>query len=227
MKKVLSVLVAAVMLAAICVPAFAATPAVTMTTDKTDAAIGDTVTVTVSVAALTGLEATVKFNDAFELVDAKATSTMTAVVNKEVAGEVKLAAAAADEANGAIATVTLKYLGGEGVITLDVADAIDVDDATVEAVLGASVATATITEAEPPVDDPIDDPADEPTEEPTEKPTEKPTEAEKTTVKPTDKATTTDHPKMGGSSVSVAASAAAVVVMAAAVAYTMKKKDEE
>ena len=205
MKKVLSVLVAAVMLAALCVPAFAAGEAVTLNADKTEAAIGDTVTVTVDVAKLSGLEATVNYDtDAFELVSATASDLMLGQVNDGTAGAVKYAGAAADVKDGTVLTVVLKYKGGEGAITLDVADAVDADDnslaltAAALAITEATTTTTTTTVA-------------------TTAPTTAATTAAKTTVK---------NPTTG-SSVSVAASAAAVVVMAVAVAYTMKKKDEE
>ena len=210
MKKVLSVLVAALMLAALCVPAFAAGEAVTLKADKTEAAIGDTVTITVDVTKLSGLEAVVKYDTAaFDLVEAVSGDKMTTVCNTGVAGEVKLAGAAATVVDGAAAKITLKYKGGEGVVSIDIQDAVDADDASI----ALTAASVKVTEKAEPT-------------------TEKVTEATKTdaeTTKTPDATKTTakvKNPTTGGS-VSVAASAAAVVVMAAAVAYTMKKKNED
>ena len=85
MRKVLSVLVAAVMLAALCVPAFAAAKTVTMSVDKTQVKVGQTVTVKVNADKVTGVNATVTYNtDAFELVSAKAQGGLTLIFNTEV-----------------------------------------------------------------------------------------------------------------------------------------------
>ena len=207
MKKVLSVLVAAVMLAALCVPAFAAGEAVALKADKTEAKVGDTVTVTVDVTKLTGLEAVVSYDTAaFDLVSAKAGTAMLAEINDAFgAGQVKVAATSTDVVDGTVAVITLKYKGGEGVVSINVLDALDKDDNS----LKLTAAAVTVVEAKDatPIDPETTAPA----------PT-KP-DATKTTAK-------VENPKTGGA-VSVAASAAAVVVMAAAVAYTMKKKNED
>ena len=205
MRKVLSVLVAAVMLAALCVPAFAAAKTVTMSVDKTQVKVGQTVTVKVNADKVTGVNATVTYNtDAFELVSAKAQGGLTLIFNTEVPGQVLMAGAGTEVVAGTVAVITLKYKGGEGKIALDDVTVLIGDEDAETPVAGS---TATVVEASG--TDPV--PAK----------TTKPAANNGGALK-----TTKENKKTGGT-VSVAASATAVVVMAAAVAYTMKKKNED
>lgn len=204
MRKVLSVLVAAVMLAALCVPAFAAAKTVTMSVDKTQVKVGQTVTVKVNADKVTGVNATVTYNtDAFELVSAKAQGGLTLIFNTEVPGQVLMAGAGTEVVSGTVAVITLKYKGGEGKIALDDVTVLIGDEDAETAVAGS---TATVVEAS----------GTDPVPAKTTKPA-----ANNNALK-----TTKENKKTGGT-VSVAASATAVVVMAAAVAYTMKKKNED
>lgn len=212
MKKVLSVLVAAIMLAALCVPAFAAGEAITLTADKTSVKVGETVTVKVNITNLSGITAEVHYDvDAFEYVSSKTGALLTAP--NATTGKVRIASVGNDPITGLALEVVLKYKGGDGKITLDVEDALGNGDETLTALCGTAVKTLVITEKA--------------SEAPTQKPTQKPAASAATTKAPSKgNVSKVNNPKSGGT-VSVAASAAAVVVMAAAVAYTMKKKNED
>lgn len=215
MKKVLSVLVAAIMLAALCVPAFAAGEAVTLTADKTALKAGETVTVNVNITNLSGVTAEVHFDtDVFELVKTEDTELLNLEANEQTS-YVRFASAGKKIKTGTILKIELKYKGGDGKITLDVEDALAGGDETLTALCGTAVKTLTITEK-----------ASEATT--AKKPAEQTTKKPAATTKAPSKGNVSkvNNPKSGGT-VSVAASAAAVVVMAAAVAYTMKKKNED
>lgn len=214
MKKVLSVLVAAIMLAALCVPAFAAGEKVTLNAPK-EALVGDTVKVTVDVTQLSGLKATINFDTkAFDYVSAVSGTAMLTEINENAAknGAITIASAQTKVVDGTVVEITLKYKGGNGVVSIDIQDAVDANDKS----LPLKADSVTVAQGVTPT-----------TPTPEESTTPPKADNNKNDKKPADvQKPAKENPKEGGT-VSVAASAAAVVVMAAAVAYTMKKKNED
>lgn len=131
MKKIMSVTLA-MLFAVLCViPAFAAGYSCSLSADKNNANVGDTVTISVNVGSgLTGLETIISFDTAyFELVDAKTTSLMVTIAGTSKPGQVHLAGAATEPTKaGEFAKITLKVLKTGGQISCNIKDALDAAD---------------------------------------------------------------------------------------------------
>lgn len=111
MKKVLSVLVAILLVSLACVPAFAA-DTITLNPSATEAAVGDEITISFDVAeGLTGVDSVVKYDTSYlEYVKGSATATdlMTTELNDGTDGEIHVAATC-NEAAGAGTLFTAKF----------------------------------------------------------------------------------------------------------------------
>ncbi len=172
MKKFASVLLA--VLVAFSMFSFvvsAAAPSLTVTADKTEVKVGDTVVVTVALGAESGLGTlTVKANydsSVLEATDMKA-GDLGATVNVKT-GIATMAAAETFEKAGTVCTMTFKAVkAGEANVTFDVTEATDADFANVTVEVNAVKVTVA---EEPTSDEPsTDEPStDEPS---TDKPSE-------------------------------------------------------
>ncbi len=211
MKKVLSVLVALLLIAVACVPAFAAdTYKVDLESSATTAAVGDEITVSFKVSSgLSGFKGVLEYNTAnYQYVagSAQATDLFTSVINDTVDGKLTVASVATEAKDeGVVFTAKFKVLKKDGVFTASATDAID----------GTNTAVTVA--------------GDELAIEVTDKDTT--TKAAETTTSAdngksdSNKKNSVDIKKTGGKL--YVSTAAAVAVCAAAVAVTMKKKNED
>ena len=218
MKKILSVLVAVLLVAFACIPAFAADEAkIEMVPSATEAAVGDVITISFNVSeGLTGVDALVKYDTEYlEYVkdSAVATDLMVTELNTETAGagSIHVASAKTDPAEaGTLFTAKFKVKKANAEITADLNEVLDASDNDIAP--GMTVAPITI--AEKAADD-----------------------ATTTTTAPatTAPATTKAADNKGGNSINppktgntpVIGSVAAILVASAAVAVVMKKKNED
>lgn len=211
MKKVLSVLVALLLIAVACVPAFAAdTYKVDLESSATTAAVGDEITVSFKVSSgLSGFKGVLEYNTAnYQYVagSAQATDLFTSVINDTVDGKLTVASVATEAKDaGVVFTAKFKVLKKDGVFTASATDALD-GTSTAVTVAGDELAIEVTDKA--------------------------------TTTKPAESTTVAaDNGKSDGGKNSVdikktggklyVSTAAAVAVCAAAVAVTMKKKNED
>ena len=204
MKKVLSVLVALLLIAVACVPAFAAdTYAVDLESSAATAAVGDEITVSFKVSSgLSGFKGVLEYNTAnYQYVEgsAQATELFTSVINDTVDGKLTVASVATEAKDaGVVFTAKFKVLKKDGVFTASATDAIDGTNTAVT-VAGDELAIEVTDKA--------------------------------TTTAPADNGkadsgkNSVDIKKTGGKL--YVSTAAAVAVCAAAVAVTMKKKNED
>ena len=166
MKKIASVLLA--VLVAFSMFSFvvsAAAPSLTVTADKTDVKVGDTVTVTVALSEKSGLGVlTIKAkydSSVLEATDMKA-GDLGATVNVKT-GIATMATATTFEAAGTVCTMTFKAVkAGTANVTFDVTEAYDNDLAEVKVEVGAAKVTVA-EEATEPSTEPTE-PSTEPTE---------------------------------------------------------------
>ena len=206
MKKVLSVLVALLLIAVACVPAFAADAyKVDVESSADTAAVGDVITVSFKVSSgLSGFKGVLEYNtENYKYVagSAEATDLFTTEINDTVDGKITVASVASEAKDaGVVFTAKFKVLKKDGVFKASATDAIDGTNAAVT-VNGDELAINV---------------------------TDKGAKAPETTAP---KATTdsnknsVDIKKTGGKL--YVSTAAAVAVCAAAVAVTMKKKNED
>ncbi len=210
MKKVLSVLVALLLIAVACVPAFAAdTYKVDLESSATTAAVGDEITVSFKVSSgLSGFKGVLEYNTAnYQYVagSAQATDLFTSVINDTVDGKLTVASVATEAKDaGVVFTAKFKVLKKDGVFTASATDAID-GTSTAVTVAGDELAIEVTDKAT------------------TTKPAES-TTAAADNGKDSGK-NSVDIKKTGGKL--YVSTAAAVAVCAAAVAVTMKKKNED
>lgn len=206
MKKVLSVLVALLLIAVACVPAFAAdTYKVDIVSSADTAAVGDEITVSFKVSSgLSGFKGVLEYNtDNYKYVagSAEATDLFTTEINDTVDGKITVASVASEAKDaGVVFTAKFKVLKKDGVFKASATDAIDGTNAAVT-VNGDELAINV---------------------------TDKGTKAPETTApeaKPDNNKNSVDIKKTGGKL--YVSTAAAVAVCAAAVAVTMKKKNED
>ena len=176
MKKFASVLLA--VLVAFSMFSFVVSAAgaeVTLTADKTNVNVGDTVVVTVALAEKSGLGTlTIKANydaTALKAVDMKAGDLGETVnVNRGIA---TMATATTFEAAGTICTMTFEALkAGTANITFDNQEIVDADLNPVDV----KICTVKVTVAEAPAETPSEKPSETPSEKPSETPSEKPSE---------------------------------------------------
>lgn len=206
MKKVLSVLVALLLIAVACVPAFAADAyKVDVESSADTAAVGDVITVSFKVSSgLSGFKGVLEYNtENYKYVagSAEATDLFTTEINDTVDGKITVASVASEAKDaGVVFTAKFKVLKKDGVFKASATDAIDGTNAAVT-VNGDELAINV---------------------------TDKGTKAPETTAP---KANTdsnknsVDIKKTGGKL--YVSTAAAVAVCAAAVAVIMKKKNED
>lgn len=206
MKKVLSVLVALLLIAVACVPAFAADAyKVDIVSSADTAAVGDEITVSFKVSSgLSGFKGVLEYNTKnYKYVAGSATATdlFTTEINDTVDGKITVASVASEAKDaGVVFTAKFKVLKKDGVFKASATDAIDGTNAAVT-VNGDELAINV---------------------------TDKGTEAPETTApeaKPDSNKNSVDIKKTGGKL--YVSTAAAVAVCAAAVAVTMKKKNED
>lgn len=206
MKKVLSVLVALLLIAVACVPAFAADAyKVDIESSADTAAVGDVITVSFKVSSgLSGFKGVLEYNtDNYKYVagSAEATDLFTTEINDTVDGKITVASVASEAKDaGVVFTAKFKVLKKDGVFKASATDAIDGTNAAVT-VNGDELAINV---------------------------TDKGTKAPETTApeaKPDNNKNSVDIKKTGGKL--YVSTAAAVAVCAAAVAVTMKKKNED
>ena len=206
MKKVLSVLVALLLIAVACVPAFAADAyKVDIVSSADTAAVGDVITVSFKVSSgLSGFKGVLEYNtDNYKYVagSAEATDLFTTEINDTVDGKITVASVASEAKDaGVVFTAKFKVLKKDGVFTASATDAIDGTNAAV-----------TVNSDELAINV-----------------TDKGTKAPETTApeaKPDNNKNSVDIKKTGGKL--YVSTAAAVAVCAAAVAVTMKKKNED
>lgn len=206
MKKVLSVLVALLLIAVACVPAFAADAyKVDIESSADTAAVGDVITVSFKVSSgLSGFKGVLEYNTKnykYVAGSAEATDLFTTEINDTVNGKITVASVASEAKDaGVVFTAKFKVLKKDGVFTASATDAIDGTDAAVT-VNGDELAINV---------------------------TDKGTKAPETTApetKPNSNKNSVDIKKTGGKL--YVSTAAAVAVCAAAVAVTMKKKNED
>lgn len=216
MKKILSVLVAVLLVAFACIPAFAADEAkIEMVPSATEAAVGDVIKISFNVSeGLTGVDAIVHYDTEYlELVkdSAEATDLMQTELNTNIDGEIHAASACTVPAEaGTLFTAKFKVKKANAEITADLNEVLDASDNDIAP--GMTVAPITI--AEKAADD-----------------------ATTTTTAPatTAPATTKAADNKGGNSINppktgntpVIGSVAAILVASAAVAVVMKKKNED
>lgn len=206
MKKVLSVLVALLLIAVACVPAFAADAyKVDIVSSADTAAVGDEITVSFKVSSgLSGFKGVLEYNtDNYKYVagSAEATDLFTTEINDTVDGKITVASVASEAKDaGVVFTAKFKVLKKDGVFKASATDAIDGTNAAV-----------TVNSDELAINV-----------------TDKGTKAPETTApeaKPDNNKNSVDIKKTGGKL--YVSTAAAVAVCAAAVAVTMKKKNED
>ncbi len=206
MKKVLSVLVALLLIAVACVPAFAADAyKVDIVSSADTAAVGDEITVSFKVSSgLSGFKGVLEYNtDNYKYVagSAEATDLFTTEINDTVDGKITVASVASEAKDaGVVFTAKFKVLKKDGVFKASATDAIDGTNAAVT-VNGDELAINV---------------------------TDKGAKAPETTApeaKPDNNKNSVDIKKTGGKL--YVSTAAAVAVCAAAVAVTMKKKNED
>lgn len=206
MKKVLSVLVALLLIAVACVPAFAADAyKVDIESSADTAAVGDVITVSFKVSSgLSGFKGVLEYNTKnykYVAGSAEATDLFTTEINDTVDGKITVASVASEAKDaGVVFTAKFKVLKKDGVFTASATDAIDGTDAAVT-VNGDELAINV---------------------------TDKGAKAPETTApeaKPDSNKNSVDIKKTGGKL--YVSTAAAVAVCAAAVAVTMKKKNED
>lgn len=206
MKKVLSVLVALLLIAVACVPAFAADAyKVDVESSADTAAVGDVITVSFKVSSgLSGFKGVLEYNtENYKYVagSAEATDLFTTEINDTVDGKITVASVASEAKDaGVVFTAKFKVLKKDGVFKASATDAIDGTNAAVT-VNGDELAINV---------------------------TDKGAKAPETTApeaKPDNSKNSVDITKTGGKL--YVSTAAAVAVCAAAVAVTMKKKNED
>lgn len=206
MKKVLSVLVALLLIAVACVPAFAADAyKVDVESSADTAAVGDVITVSFKVSSgLSGFKGVLEYNtENYKYVasSAEATDLFTTEINDTVDGKITVASVASEAKDaGVVFTAKFKVLKKDGVFKASATDAIDGTNAAVT-VNGDELAINV---------------------------TDKGAKAPETTApeaKPDNNKNSVDITKTGGKL--YVSTAAAVAVCAAAVAVTMKKKNED
>ncbi|MDD7345013.1 MAG: hypothetical protein PUG69_05965 [Ruminococcus sp.] len=206
MKKVLSVLVALLLIAVACVPAFAADAyKVDVESSADTAAVGDVITVSFKVSSgLSGFKGVLEYNtENYKYVagSAEASDLFTTEINDTVDGKITVASVASEAKDaGVVFTAKFKVLKKDGVFKASATDAIDGTNAAVT-VNGDELAINV---------------------------TDKGTKAPETTApeaKPDNNKNSVDITKTGGKL--YVSTAAAVAVCAAAVAVTMKKKNED
>lgn len=206
MKKVLSVLVALLLIAVACVPAFAADAyKVDVESSADTAAVGDVITVSFKVSSgLSGFKGVLEYNTKnykYVAGSAEATDLFTTEINDTVDGKITVASVASEAKDaGVVFTAKFKVLKKDGVFKASATDAIDGTNAAVT-VNGDELAINV---------------------------TDNGTKAPETTApeaKPDNNKNSVDIKKTGGKL--YVSTAAAVAVCAAAVAVTMKKKNED
>ena len=206
MKKVLSVLVALLLIDVACVPAFAADAyKVDVESSADTAAVGDVITVSFKVSSgLSGFKGVLEYNtENYKYVagSAEATDLFTTEINDTVDGKITVASVASEAKDaGVVFTAKFKVLKKDGVFKASATDAIDGTNAAVT-VNGDELAINV---------------------------TDKGAKAPETTApeaKPDNNKNSVDITKTGGKL--YVSTAAAVAVCAAAVAVTMKKKNED
>lgn len=206
MKKVLSVLVALLLIAVACVPAFAADAyKVDVESSADTAAVGDVITVSFKVSSgLSGFKGVLEYNTKnykYVAGSAEATDLFTTEINDTVDGKIIVASVASEAKDaGVVFTAKFKVLKKDGVFKASATDAIDGTNASVT-VNGDELAINV---------------------------TDKGVKAPETTApeaKPDSNKNSVDIKKTGGKL--YVSTAAAIAVCAAAVAVTMKKKNED
>ena len=206
MKKVLSVLVALLLIAVACVPAFAADAyKVDVESSADTAAVGDVITVSFKVSSgLSGFKGVLEYNtENYKYVagSAEASDLFTTEINDTVDGKITVASVASEAKDaGVVFTAKFKVLKKDGVFKASATDAIDGTNAAVT-VNGDELAINV---------------------------TDKGAKAPETTApeaKPDNNKNSVDITKTGGKL--YVSTAAAVAVCAAAVAVTMKKNNED
>lgn len=206
MKKVLSVLVALLLIAVACVPAFAADAyKVDVESSADTAAVDDVITVSFKVSSgLSGFKGVLEYNtENYKYVagSAEASDLFTTEINDTVDGKITVASVASEAKDaGVVFTAKFKVLKKDGVFKASATDAIDGTNAAVT-VNGDELAINV---------------------------TDKGAKAPETTApeaKPDNNKNSVDITKTGGKL--YVSTAAAVAVCAAAVAVTMKKKNED
>lgn len=206
MKKVLTVLVALLLIAVACVPAFAADAyKVDVESSADTAAVGDVITVSFKVSSgLSGFKGVLEYNTKnykYVAGSAEATDLFTTEINDTVDGKIIVASVASEAKDaGVVFTAKFKVLKKDGVFKASATDAIDGTNASVT-VNGDELAINV---------------------------TDKGAKAPETTApeaKPDSNKNSVDIKKTGGKL--YVSTAAAVAVCAAAVAVTMKKKNED
>lgn len=206
MKKVLSVLVALLLIAVACVPAFAADAyKVDVESSADTAAVGDVITVSFKVSSgLSGFKGVLEYNTKnykYVAGSAEATDLFTTEINDTVDGKIIVASVASEAKDaGVVFTAKFKVLKKDGVFKASATDAIDGTNASVT-VNGDELAINV---------------------------TDKGAKAPETTApeaKPDSNKNSVDIKKTGGKL--YVSTAAAVAVCAVAVAVTMKKKNED
>ena len=206
MKKVLSVLVALLLIAVACVPAFAADAyKVDVESSADTSAVGDVITVSFKVSSgLSGFKGVLEYNtENYKYVagSAEASDLFTTEINDTVDGKITVASVASEAKDaGVVFTAKFKVLKKDGVFKASATDAIDGTNAAVT-VNGDELAINV---------------------------TDKGAKAPETTApeaKPDNNKNSVDITKTGGKL--YVSTAAAVAVCAAAVAVTMKKKNED
>ncbi|MDO4847795.1 MAG: cohesin domain-containing protein, partial [Clostridiaceae bacterium] len=148
MKKILSVLVAVLLVSLACVPAFAA-DTVTINPSATEAAVGDEITISVDVeAGLTGANIVLKYDaDYLEYVEgsAAATDVMTTELNDTVSGEIAAAGVCTDPCEaGTLFTAKFKVKKANAQVSADANEILD--DTGADIAPGMTIAPVTIGE---------------------------------------------------------------------------------
>lgn len=206
MKKVLSVLVALLLIAVACVPAFAADAyKVDVESSADTAAVGDVITVSFKVSSgLSGFKGVLEYNTKnykYVAGSAEATDLFTTEINDTVDGKITVASVASEAKDaGVVFTAKFKVLKKDGVFKASATDAIDGTNAAVTVNGDELAINVTDNGAKDP-----ETPAPE--------------------AKPDNNKNSVDIKKTGGKL--YVSTAAAVAVCAAAVAVTMKKKNED
>lgn len=206
MKKVLSVLVALLLIAVACVPAFAADAyKVDIESSADTAAVGDVITVSFKVSSgLSGFKGVLEYNtDNYKYVagSAEATDLFTTEINDTVDGKITVASVASEAKDaGVVFTAKFKVLKKDGVFKASATDAIDGTNAAVTVNSDELAINVTDKGAKDP-------------------------ETTAPEAKPDNNKNSVDIKKTGGKL--YVSTAAAVAVCAAAVAVTMKKKNED
>ena len=206
MKKVLSVLVALLLIAVACVPAFAADAyKVDVESSADTAAVGDVVTVSFKVSSgLSGFKGVLEYNtENYKYVagSAEASDLFTTEINDTVDGKITVASVASEAKDaGVVFTAKFKVLKKDGVFKASATDAIDGTNAAVTVNSDELAINVTDKGAKDP-------------------------ETTAPEAKPDNNKNSVDITKTGGKL--YVSTAAAVAVCAAAVAVTMKKKNED